>query len=180
MADRDFQSEISHLSKTLAGIESVLDIAKLQADVFDLESKAAAPDLWNNPENAQKVTSALSRSQSIISKLSSLRKRVDDLPVMLELANSSDNATSSDGMTSELASELTSLQEAIGELEVRTLLSGEYDHRDALVTIRSEAGGVDAADDAFAINHVGRPAGEQSERFGDLKELPQSSVGIGN
>lgn len=154
MADRDFQSEISHLSKTLAGIESVLDIAKLQADVLDLESKAAAPDLWNNPENAQKVTSALSRSQSIISKLTSLRKRVDDLPVMLELANSSDNATSSDGMTSELAGELTSLQEAIGELEVRTLLSGEYDHRDALVTIRSEAGGVDAADWAEMVSRM--------------------------
>ena len=154
MADRDFQSEISHLSKTLAGIESVLDIAKLQSDVLDLESKAAAPDLWNNPENAQKVTSALSRSQSIISKLTSLRKRVEDLPVMLELANSSDSATSSDGMTSELASELTSLQEAIGELEVRTLLSGEYDHRDALVTIRSEAGGVDAADWAEMVSRM--------------------------
>jgi peptide chain release factor 2 len=154
VADRDFQSEISHLSKTLAGIESVLDITKLQADVFDLESKAAAPDLWNNPENAQKVTSALSRSQSLISKLTSLRKRVEDLPVMLELANSSDSATSSDGMTSELASELTSLQEAIGELEVRTLLSGEYDHRDALVTIRSEAGGVDAADWAEMVSRM--------------------------
>jgi peptide chain release factor 2 len=66
MADRDLQSEIAQLSSTLAGIESVLDIKKLKNEVAELENRAAAPDLWSNPDNAQKVTSALSRSQSTI------------------------------------------------------------------------------------------------------------------
>jgi peptide chain release factor 2 len=154
MAERDFQGEISQISKTLSGIESVLDIKKMQTEVNELETKAAAPDLWNDPDNAQKVTSALSRSQATISKLVSLRKRVDDLPVMLELANSKDGVSSDAGMVTELASEISALQKAVGELEVRTLLSGEYDHRDALVTIRSEAGGVDAADWAEMVSRM--------------------------
>jgi peptide chain release factor 2 len=154
MAERDFQGEISQISKTLLGLESVLDIKKLQTEVNELETKAAAPDLWNDPDNAQKVTSALSRSQATISKLVSLRKRVDDLPVMLELANSKDGLSSDAGMVTELASEISALQKAVGELEVRTLLSGEYDHRDALVTIRSEAGGVDAADWAEMVSRM--------------------------
>ena len=158
MADRDFQSEIAQLSSTLSGIESVLDIKKLKSEVAELENKAAAPDLWNDPENAQKVTSALSRSQSAIAKLTSLRKRVDDLPVMLELAKSDENSArdteATNQITAELESELSSLDKAISELEVRTLLSGEYDHRDALVTIRSEAGGVDAADWAEMVSRM--------------------------
>ena len=158
MADRDFQSEIAQLSSTLSGIESVLDIKKLKSEVAELENKAAAPDLWNDPENAQKVTSALSRSQSAIAKLTSLRKRVDDLPVMLELAESDKNSArdteATNQITAELESELSSLDKAISELEVRTLLSGEYDHRDALVTIRSEAGGVDAADWAEMVSRM--------------------------
>jgi peptide chain release factor 2 len=158
MADRDFQSEIAQLSSTLSGIESVLDIKKLKSEVAELENKAAAPDLWNDPENAQKVTSALSRSQSAIAKLTSLRKRVDDLPVMLELAESDENSArdteATNQITAELESELSSLDKAISELEVRTLLSGEYDHRDALVTIRSEAGGVDAADWAEMVSRM--------------------------
>lgn len=158
MADRDFQSEIAQLSSTLSGIESVLDIKKLKSEVAELENKAAAPDLWNDPENAQKVTSALSRSQSAIAKLTLLRKRVDDLPVMLELAESDENSArdteATNQITAELESELSSLDKEISELEVRTLLSGEYDHRDALVTIRSEAGGVDAADWAEMVSRM--------------------------
>ena len=61
MAERDINAEISALDKTLADIEKVLDVAHLRREVARLEGEAGAPDLWNNPENAQKVTSALSR-----------------------------------------------------------------------------------------------------------------------
>src|SRR5437868_4124995 len=61
---------------------------------------------------------------------------------MFELAEAEDDDITRD----EVMSELVSLSKAIDELEVRTLLAGEYDAREALVTIRSEAGGVDAAD----------------------------------
>lgn len=150
MAERDLNSEIAGLSSTLASIESVLDIEKLRKDQLVLEEKAGEPDLWNNPENAQKVTSALSRVQATIGKVSSLRSRIQDLPIMLDMAEAEGDA----GAKIEVEKELDLLAALISDLEIQTLLSGEYDHRDALITIRSEAGGVDAADWAEMVSRM--------------------------
>ena len=150
MAERDFNQEIAALNATLSSIESVLDLPRLVNQKDELEVKAGAPDLWNDPESAQKVTSALSRVQSIINKVTSLRSRISDLPIMLELATAEEDASA----RTEVEKELDALSTAISELEVQTLLSGEYDHRDALVTIRSEAGGVDAADWAEMVSRM--------------------------
>ncbi len=150
MAERDFNQEVAALNATLSSIESVLDVPRLMSQKDELEAKAGAPDLWNDPESAQKVTSALSRVQSIINKVTSLRSRISDLPIMLELATAEEDASAK----IEVEKELDALSVAISELEVQTLLSGEYDHRDALVTIRSEAGGVDAADWAEMVSRM--------------------------
>ena len=150
MAERDFNQEIAALNATLKSIESVLDVPRLLNQKDELEEKAGTPDLWNDPENAQKITSALSRVQSIINRVTSLRSRISDLPIMLELAVNENDASAK----TEVEKELDSLTSAISELEVQTLLSGEYDHRDALITIRSEAGGVDAADWAEMVSRM--------------------------
>jgi len=150
MAERDFNQEIAALNATLKSIESVLDVPRLLSQKDELEEKAGTPDLWNDPENAQKITSALSRVQSIINRVTSLRSRISDLPIMLELAVNENDASAK----TEVEKELDSLTSAISELEVQTLLSGEYDHRDALITIRSEAGGVDAADWAEMVSRM--------------------------
>lgn len=150
MADRDYQGEISALEKSLSGIEGVLNLPELERRAVELEANASAPDLWNHPESAQKVTSELSRTQSTINKIKSLKSRVVDLPVMLELA-ASDSGQSA---MADFSKEVDSVTKAISDLEVQTLLSGEYDHRDALITIRSEAGGVDAADWAEMVSRM--------------------------
>ncbi len=142
MAAREYDLEIAAIDATLASIEKVLDLPKLRATAIDLEAQAGAPNLWDDPENAQKITSRLSRVQSTIARLEGLRRRVEDMPILLELANDEgDEAALADA-----GAELDSVKKAISELEVQTLLNGEYDERDALVTIRSEAGGVEAAD----------------------------------
>lgn len=114
----------------------------LKAEIAELSERAAAPDLWDDPEVAQGVTSALSHRQAELARLERMRGRLDDLEVLVELANEADD----DATRGEAQTELESVRVALGELEVRTLLSGEYDAREALVTIRAEAGGVDAAD----------------------------------
>ena len=88
------------------------------------------------------MTSRLSYAQGEIRRVEELRRRVDDAQVLWEMAEEADDAD----YKAEAEGELVSLRKSIDELEVRTLLSGEYDAREALVTIRSEAGGVDAAD----------------------------------
>jgi peptide chain release factor 2 len=142
VANPDPSEAIAQLQTTLSSIETVLDLPRLREEVSSLEEQAAAPDLWNDPEAAQKVTSRLSSVQGLIRRMSALRQRVDDLSVMLELAQAEADAE----VLAEVDSELESLGRAVGEQEVLTLLSGEYDAREALVTVRAEAGGVDAAD----------------------------------
>jgi peptide chain release factor 2 len=141
-ADVDVPAELKELNATLTSIESVVDLDKLRAEAASLEAQASAPDLWNDTENAQRVTSRLSFVQGEIRRVEELRRRLDDVSVLWDLAEEADDA----GTRVEVEVELASLRASIDELEVRTLLSGEYDSREALVTIRSEAGGVDAAD----------------------------------
>ncbi|MEU4743210.1 peptide chain release factor 2 [Actinosynnema sp. NPDC023658] len=138
----DVEADIKDLSATLASIEAVMDLGALRAQVAELEQAAARPDLWDDQEKAQKVTSQLSHKQGELRRVTGLRDRLDDLSIMYELAEDEGDA----GSLAEADTERAKLREEISSLEVRTLLSGEYDERNALVTIRAEAGGVDAAD----------------------------------
>jgi peptide chain release factor 2 len=88
------------------------------------------------------VTGRLSALQGELERFTSLVSRLDDLEVLLELAREEGDADS----LREAETELDRLHKAVEQLEVRTLLSGEYDAREALVTVRAGAGGVDAAD----------------------------------
>ena len=143
MAAREYQDEISKIDVTLKSIEQVLNLPKLIQSAAELEKQASAPNLWDDPQAAQVITSKLSRAQSTINKISSIRTRLDDLPVMLELAGAETDRAAA---FKDIDKELDELTKIINDLEVQTLLSGEYDERDALMTIRSEAGGVEAAD----------------------------------
>jgi peptide chain release factor 2 len=138
----DFSVVLGELNTTLESIEAVLRVDDMRSEIADLEQQAAAPDLWNDVEAAQALTSRLSYLQGTLRRVEELRGRLDDVGLMRELAEEEgDEAT-----VAETERELESIRSVIDELEVRTLLSGEYDSREALVTIRSEAGGVDAAD----------------------------------
>jgi peptide chain release factor 2 len=142
VAQREYAIEIGALNGTLTSIESVVDLPKLANRIAELEQAAGVPNLWDDSEAAQRVTSQLSYAQNELRQLQTLRRRVDEMPILLELAE----AESDQAAYAEADTELDLLTIAIGEMEVRTLLNGEYDAREALVTIRSEAGGVDAAD----------------------------------
>ena len=147
MADTDFSAEIDSLRHTLASIEQVSDLDRIKADIAELEQQASAPDLWDDPEEAQKVTSKLSHRQTDLKRITSLESRIEDLETMVELAAEEDEPS----LLDDANQELTSIRKALEELEVVTLLSGEYDQRDAVVTIRAGAGGVDAADFAETL-----------------------------
>jgi peptide chain release factor 2 len=138
----DYAEQIKQLDSTLKSIEGVLDIDKLRDDKEQLEIAASAPDLWDDQAKAQDVTSRLSYVNSEIGRLVSLRSRIDDVVVLLELSEAEGDAAS----LAEVGTEIVALRKAVEEMEVRTLLSGEYDSREAVVAIRAGAGGVDAAD----------------------------------
>lgn len=140
--DPDRQADVAALDSTLTTVERVLDVEALRGRIEKLEHEASDPNLWDDQARAQKVTSELSHTQGELRRVEELRQRLDDLPVMYELAAEEGGADD----VAEADAELKKLREDIEAMEVRTLLSGEYDEREALLNIRSGAGGVDAAD----------------------------------
>jgi peptide chain release factor 2 len=142
VAGQDYAERIKQLDATLASIEKVLDLDAMRAEIAELGVQVAAPDLWDDQANAQRVTGRLSVLQADVDRVTSLRARLDDAEVLVQLAQEESDAS----FLSEADTELDRLAKSIEALEVRTLLAGEYDERDALISIRSGAGGVDAAD----------------------------------
>jgi peptide chain release factor 2 len=140
----DRQADIAALDSTLTTVERVLDVDGLRGRIEKLEHEASDPKLWDDQANAQRVTSELSHTQGELRRIEELRQRLDDLPVLYELA-AEEESGAADALA-EADAELKALRADIEAAEVRTLLSGEYDEREALLTIRSGAGGVDAAD----------------------------------
>ena len=142
MAGPDFDSEIKQLQATMKTVGQVLDLDGMRAEIAGLGEQVAAPDLWDDQANATRVTGRLSLLQGELDRFTELNGRVDDLEIMVQLGQEEGD----EDALAEAERELTRVKKAVEVLEVRTLLAGEYDAREALVTIRSGAGGVDAAD----------------------------------
>jgi peptide chain release factor 2 len=130
--------DLKALVATLGSIEGVLDPATMRDQLAELEVQAADPELWNDQERAQRVTRRMASLRADLGRLDALHSRLDDLSAAIELEDPD--------LLEEAAVALPALQADIEALEIRTLLSGEYDERDALITINSGTGGTDAAD----------------------------------
>ena len=142
MSDLDLSQEIKQIRGTFATIAEVTDVPKLDKEIEQLEKDVQAPNLWDNPDEAQKLTSALSRKQAQRTRIQDIASRLDDLEVLIQLANSESDKSAAN----EATQELEALKKLVAEQEVVTLLNGEYDSRAAIITIRSGAGGDDATD----------------------------------
>ena len=146
MAGLDPAEEIAALTSTLASVEAVLDPAAMQTEAEGLREQFADPELWADTDRGQKVTRRLSYLEAELNRLASLHQRLGDTQVLFGMAEEYSDESTRD----EAARELAGLRSEIDGLEVRTLLSGEYDAREALISINAQAGGADAAD--FAEN----------------------------
>jgi peptide chain release factor 2 len=134
--------DLRALDATLTSIEKVVDVAALRAELAALTALASAPDLWDDSDRGQAVTSRMSTLTGEIERIEGLRQRLSDAEVLLELARAEDDPAS----LAEAVAEIAGLTRPIAELEVRTLLAGEYDEREALIIINPGAGGVDSQD----------------------------------
>jgi peptide chain release factor 2 len=142
VAGPDFDTEIKQLQATMHTIGQVLDLDGMRVEIADLGEQVAAPDLWDDVARATTITGRLSALQGTLDRYEELLGRIEDAGIMAELGQEEGDEES----IADALRELDKVKKAVESLEVRTLLNGEYDAREALVSIRAGAGGVDAAD----------------------------------
>jgi peptide chain release factor 2 len=146
----DPAGEISELSSKLASVEAVLGPDAMRKEADGLRERAGEPGLWEDPEQGKAITRRLSFLEGELAKLEGLHRRLDDTKTLFELAEREHDEAARE----EAARDLAALRREIDQLEIRTLLSGEYDAREALITINAQAGGADAADWAEGLRRI--------------------------
>jgi len=134
----------------VAQFEADLDIAGKRQRLEELQELAASPGLWDDPERARGVTTELSRVEGDVQRHEMLVDRLDDLEVLDELAAEEDDESSS----AEVGAGLLAVAAELDRLEIATMLGGEHDHDDAIVSIHAGEGGVDAMDWAQMLQRM--------------------------
>src|SRR5205807_4362620 len=119
---------------------SIFDAGKLRQQLAEIEKQAADPNLWSNPQKSQQVMREKKRLEEVLSTEAELIRRSDDISDYFELAREGEN------VDADLRREIDSLRELVDRLETETLLSGENDARNAIVTIHPGAGGTESQD----------------------------------
>lgn len=126
----------------LGSLMSEAERFKLESDIAELERKVLNPGLWEDPQSARKATSSLSQMRTLSDQLNRMGDAIRYLQELHELISIEGDSES----FRDLEIELSRVESDLVALEGELLLSGEYDSRGALVTIRSGAGGDDATD----------------------------------
>jgi peptide chain release factor 2 len=121
---------------------STFDVEGKRRRRTELQRASAAPDLWDDPASAQRVMAELAGVEDELKLFDGFSQRLADLEIFADLAREEDD----EATASEVAEGIAGLASDFAELEIRVLLSGEFDHRDAIVTVHSGAGGTDSQD----------------------------------
>jgi len=118
------------------------DLAEKERQIAELEERSAAPDLWNNPQEAQSIMQRLTRLKGELDRWHGLESQITTLTELQQLANAEDD----DSLREEITAEYAKAAGAMDALETDLLLSEPYDDRDAFLSIKAGMGGTDAQD----------------------------------
>jgi peptide chain release factor 2 len=137
-------TKASNHASHLSGV--IFDAPQYRERLKSLEARVAQPDFWNNQEEAQAVLRDRKRAEEQIAAEDKLAAISGDIETYVSLANEETNAEQRNDLLKDLDRELTAAESYVGELETRTLLSGETDHLNAIMTIKPGAGGTESQD----------------------------------
>ncbi len=138
----DFTEEIQQLRRALLSASHTLDLAGQRLALTRLNDQAARPDLWSDPDAARAVTTELARVRADVDLLDGINQRLGDAEVLFQLAQEEGDET----LAGELTETVTAVGRQLGDLELRSLYTGEHDEGDAVCEVHSGAGGTDAQD----------------------------------
>lgn len=138
----DLKQQLENLKPQIDELHDVLNIKKCRGEVEELQQMSAMPDFWNDAENSQKVTQKIRTLENKIAKYEKLTSAYDDTMVLIQLSEEEGDEDSAE----EIKSEIAQIEKDIDELTLSTLLSGEYDNLNAIVSFHAGAGGTEAQD----------------------------------
>jgi peptide chain release factor 2 len=172
---RDFSDDLAALARRVADAHRYLRLDEGRAKQVELESQVAEPGLWDDPDRARQLTTALARARDDVELLEGLSRRLSDVETLAELAREEND----DSQEPEIAAGIAALQTELDGLELRSLFTGDHDERDAIGVVNSGAGGTDAQDWAEMLLRMFTRWAERRGFTVELDELqPGTEAGI--
>ena len=160
---------------------AIFDPEQNRARLKSLEERIANPNFWNDQEAAQGVLKERKRAEDQLAADSKLGALTGDIEAYIELAKAESNTQQRDDLLKELSRELEQADAYVGELETQTLLSGENDHLNAIMTIKPGAGGTESQDWASILMRMYlRWAERKGFDAAVLDETPGEEAGLKN
>ena len=126
----------------VAELAEALDVDQMRADIVKLEAETADEKFWEDLENSQKVLKQISYLKNKVSAYDKLKQDYEDTMVMIELADEEDDLS----LLDECTQGVESVEKEISSMSIGTLLTGEYDSKNAILTFHAGAGGTEAQD----------------------------------
>jgi peptide chain release factor 2 len=125
---------------------AIFDVARSRETLASLEQKIAQPDFWQDQEQAQKVMQQRKAAEAVLSSDTKLATMASDIDTYFHLAEEEKDSAQRDSLLKETEREMTAADAYVSELETLTLLSGENDKLNAIMTIKPGAGGMESQD----------------------------------
>ncbi len=138
----ELKQSLEALRPDLDDLADALGLKGMREEISQLDEKAAMPDFWNDTENSQKVLQRSSMLKNKIAAYEGLRKEYDDALALIELADEEEDLS----LLPEAEAEVKKVGDKLETQRLSTLLSGEYDAKNAILTFHAGAGGTEAQD----------------------------------
>src|SRR3990167_3673216 len=165
----EIQNKLKSLKEVFNKVSDSINRDQLATEIRELEASTMKEGFWNDPQEARKVTQSLSNKQKTLDSLNNLEGRVNDA---IELS-------SDISMLSDLEAEFKELEKELGQLELKLFLSGPHDESEAIVSVHSGAGGVEAMDWAAMLVRMYQRYFEKTDwKFEVTDENPGEEAGI--
>ena len=137
-----YKTTLGTLKEPLEEVKASLDLEGKKNRAFELEKMMEEPSFWNDAEKAAKITTELKNTKDVIAQISSLAQEYDDIGMLIELAYEEDDEETN----AEIGRMLERFSNELETLRMSTLLNGEFDDKNAIVTLHSGAGGTESCD----------------------------------
>ena len=138
----EYKVKLNNIKPTLDGLGTALKLEDAKREIAELEAESAKDGFWNDLDRSQKVQKRMKQLQQKCEKYEKLCSTWDDLMVICEMALEEND----DSMLAELESDYAKLEGDLEAMRLSTLLSGEYDANNAILSIHPGAGGTEAQD----------------------------------